>query len=59
MKRNPSHPDRGDERLPHTVRSGSQRRMLARGVEATNACPTLHGRVVEISGGASGRAEER
>ena len=37
MKRNPSHPDRGDERLPHTARSGSQQRMLARGVEVTNA----------------------
>ena len=36
---------RGDVCLPHSARSGSQQRMLARGVEATYACPTVHGRV--------------
>ena len=36
---------RGDEHLPHSARSGSQQRMLARGVEATYACTTVHGRV--------------
>ena len=42
---NPGPRGRGDERLPHSARSGSQQRMLARGVEATNTCPTVHGRV--------------
>jgi hypothetical protein len=38
-KRNPSHPDRGYELLPHTARSGSQQRMLARGVEGDKCLP--------------------